>query len=536
MTTNSNFRIKNGLEFPDSTVMTSAPDQSLNTGDSVAFNNVAAPAFATSGDANAQNVIYTSSGLTGENIVLQTDTGDGNIELIRGATGGGALIFSDGSRQDVAAVTDQELKTTSLVEFGTVTVTSEEIVTPATGDPLGQYVTALTYAENTDPNSLFNFFIVEGDASTSTSQVKYGNSSFAFNGVGYIDIDSEDDPSTAFNLKNNDFAIDFWVYPTDGETADQVIAERASSGRSQWRITSLGSDLYIAYLYEFNYTPSIEFTLTADQWNHVCVNRYDGNYAVYVDGVLANTAPVDENNRGLKSVTSGIKLGNTVDPDLEGFTGYIDNFRLTIGNYRWNADFTPPAESEYAFTLAVTTATSLAVTSAGITFADATVQTTAYTGGGGGAQGPQGYQGDAGSQGSQGYQGAAGAQGYQGDAGSQGSQGGAGAQGAPGASGAEETIYAIGTTSGSITPSFTNGTVQTITLNGNLTLNGFTGSAGQSLTLIITQDATGARTLSSTMKFAGASKVLSLSPLAVDFITIFYDGSTYWASLNKGFA
>jgi hypothetical protein len=75
-----------------------------------------------------------------------------------------------------------------------------------------------------------------------------------------------------------------------------------------------------------------------------------------------------------------------------------------------------------------------------------------------------------------------------------------------------------------------------MTLNGNLTLNGFTGSAGQSLTLIITQDATGARTLSSTMKFAGASKVLSLSPLAVDFITIFYDGSTYWASLNKGFA
>jgi hypothetical protein len=60
--------------------------------------------------------------------------------------------------------------------------------------------------------------------------------------------------------------------------------------------------------------------------------------------------------------------------------------------------------------------------------------------------------------------------------------------------------------------------------------------AGQSITLILTQDGTGSRLLTSTMKFAGGSKTLSTAANAVDIITVYYDGTTYWASLSKGFA
>ena len=60
--------------------------------------------------------------------------------------------------------------------------------------------------------------------------------------------------------------------------------------------------------------------------------------------------------------------------------------------------------------------------------------------------------------------------------------------------------------------------------------------AGQSLTLIITQSAAGGLTLTSTMKFSGASKTLSTAANAIDIMTVFYDGSTYYASLAKGFA
>lgn len=98
-----------------------------------------------------------------------------------------------------------------------------------------------------------------------------------------------------------------------------------------------------------------------------------------------------------------------------------------------------------------------------------------------------------------------------------------------------EKIHSLGTTSGTITPNVANGNVQTITLNGNLTLNAFTSPiAGQSLTLIINTNGTG-RTLTSTMKFANASKTLSTTN-TTDIISVFYDGTNYWASLSKGFA
>ena len=99
----------------------------------------------------------------------------------------------------------------------------------------------------------------------------------------------------------------------------------------------------------------------------------------------------------------------------------------------------------------------------------------------------------------------------------------------------EGTVYDLGTTSGTITPNVANGNVQKITLNGNLTFSAFTSPVtGQSLTLIINTNGTG-RTLTSTMKFSGGSKTLSTTS-TTDIITVFYDGTTYWASLAKGFA
>lgn len=97
-----------------------------------------------------------------------------------------------------------------------------------------------------------------------------------------------------------------------------------------------------------------------------------------------------------------------------------------------------------------------------------------------------------------------------------------------------ENIFALGTTSGTITPDAANGNVQTITLNGNLTFSAFANPvAGQSITLIINTNGTG-RTLTSTMLFAGASKTLSTTNTR-DIISVFFDGTNYLASLAKDF-
>jgi hypothetical protein len=101
----------------------------------------------------------------------------------------------------------------------------------------------------------------------------------------------------------------------------------------------------------------------------------------------------------------------------------------------------------------------------------------------------------------------------------------------------QETVYSIGSTSGTITPDFNNGSIQTMTLTGSITLNSLANIvAGRSMTLIITQGGSGSYTLTSSMLFAGGSKTLSTTVGAVDIISVFYDGSTYYASLTTGYA
>jgi len=101
--------------------------------------------------------------------------------------------------------------------------------------------------------------------------------------------------------------------------------------------------------------------------------------------------------------------------------------------------------------------------------------------------------------------------------------------------GVEETVYDLGTTGGTITPNFTNGAIQKITLNNNLTFSAFTSPvAGQSITLIIDTNGTG-RTLTSTMLFAGGNKTMSTTD-TTDVMTVLYDGTNYLANYVTDFS
>ena len=101
----------------------------------------------------------------------------------------------------------------------------------------------------------------------------------------------------------------------------------------------------------------------------------------------------------------------------------------------------------------------------------------------------------------------------------------------------KETVIAGGNTSTSISPNVAAGTIFTYTANSNFTFSTLTNAvAGSSATIIITQASPGSFTLTSTMKFAGASKTLSTAAASIDIISVFYDGTTYYATLSKGYA
>jgi hypothetical protein len=100
----------------------------------------------------------------------------------------------------------------------------------------------------------------------------------------------------------------------------------------------------------------------------------------------------------------------------------------------------------------------------------------------------------------------------------------------------ELTNY-LGNVSGTVTPDLNSGSMQSMMLTGNITLNSLANVVnGSSATLKLVQDGTGNRTLSSTMKFASGFKTLSTAPNSVDIISVFYDGADYYATLTTGYA
>lgn len=98
-----------------------------------------------------------------------------------------------------------------------------------------------------------------------------------------------------------------------------------------------------------------------------------------------------------------------------------------------------------------------------------------------------------------------------------------------------ETVFAGGNIAGSYTPDRNNGTVQKFTLVGNIVLRAPDNmSAGQSLTLILTQDSIGNHTMDANVAylFASGFQTLSTASGAIDMLNIFSDGTNYYTTLT----
>ena len=93
----------------------------------------------------------------------------------------------------------------------------------------------------------------------------------------------------------------------------------------------------------------------------------------------------------------------------------------------------------------------------------------------------------------------------------------------------KETIYSLGSTD---TPTIdvANGNVQSVTITSGLTIPTFTNAeTGQSVTLLVTGSGTASG--GTGYKFAGGNTTLT----SFSVVSVFYDGTTYWASIATDF-
>jgi hypothetical protein len=100
------------------------------------------------------------------------------------------------------------------------------------------------------------------------------------------------------------------------------------------------------------------------------------------------------------------------------------------------------------------------------------------------------------------------------------------------------TEYDAGNSGASKTITWTDGQNQKLTLTGSPTLTFASPVAGMTAKLKLTQDGTGSRTITwPTIKWVGgAAPTLSTAAAAIDIVSLYYDGTSYYGTAGIGFA
>jgi hypothetical protein len=102
-----------------------------------------------------------------------------------------------------------------------------------------------------------------------------------------------------------------------------------------------------------------------------------------------------------------------------------------------------------------------------------------------------------------------------------------------------EKIVALGNVSGTQGINLSNGSIYSMTLTGNVVINttDITNAvSGSTFMLILKQDATGSRRLTSNLSYTGANCTLSTAANSIDTISVVYDGSNYLARMDRSYS
>lgn len=211
----------------------------------------------------------------------------------------------------------------------------------ASGDPNWANVSALVHMQGanngttfTDSSSNALTVTANGNAKTTTSAFKWGNSSGSFDGSGdYLTIAA----SSAMDFGTGNYTIEMWVKWTSVSGAQTLID--FGNGATYLRIDN-GTTLYLADdsgVLVIN--AATITTLSAGQWYHIAVVRNGTARNVYVDGssVASGTR---SGNSGSSAVTT--KVASRYDSAL-AYNGLMQDLRITKGVARYTATFTPPS-------------------------------------------------------------------------------------------------------------------------------------------------------------------------------------------------
>jgi hypothetical protein len=223
------------------------------------------------------------------------------------------------------------IKGTDIYGVGNSTITVPTApLTPITNT---QLLTNFTNAGIPDLAMMNNLETV-GNAQVSTSVVKYGTGSLAFDGTG-DSLLSTGTLSAAFGT--GDFTIEFWLNLNTTSPVYQGIIDTRPSGGASANAFLIYLDSSGTLYYFSNSTSILSYSpINTSTWIHVAVTRNSGSLRLFINGAISGS-PVSNT---INLTETRIIVGNTYDN--YGLNGYIDDLRVTKGLARYTANFTPP--------------------------------------------------------------------------------------------------------------------------------------------------------------------------------------------------
>jgi len=174
-----------------------------------------------------------------------------------------------------------------------------------------------------------------GSASQSAIQSKWGSKSLLIDSVSkYLSLSS-----SGFSFSGN-FTMECWVYMTGSASSYVLLEGRSDPNAYQDFVWYLDRGGYNGFVVSssggrFDGTSAI---VSQNQWTHVALVRSNGVFSAYVNGVR-DTLQVSYSGT-ITPANSILKIGSNAQ---NNFSGYIDDFRITIGVARYTtASFSVP--------------------------------------------------------------------------------------------------------------------------------------------------------------------------------------------------
>lgn len=224
----------------------------------------------------------------------------------------------------------------------------------ASDDPYFSMVATLLHFDGADGSTVFtdqkaNTWSVNGSAQIDTAIKKFGTGSGLFLGGGAC-ISTPYFPALSFAA--NDMCAEAWVYPTNATGGTNIGGTWYQSIMGQQVIGSSGNSSFALALADLKPTGGLfqsgnigspitsATALTLNAWSHVAFTRSGSTVRMFINGLIVGS------NSFSGSVDSSSRL-MTVGADssfASALEGHIDELRITNGNSRYTANFTPPTE------------------------------------------------------------------------------------------------------------------------------------------------------------------------------------------------